>query len=302
MVDKAERLADLVALLLDARRPLRVDEIIGELRGAYPGDRESARVQFERDKAALREADVELVITGEGDERGYRIDRATYELPDLGLDEDEALALNLALTAVRVEGIDVTGAVWKLGLDPDPAPPLVAITANDALAVLQSAASARATVGFRYHDVVRVVEPYGLLSREGWWYAVGFDRTRDERRVFRVDRIDGDVVVGPGGEFEVPDGFDLASALADLAFELAPGEGVDARVLVDAAVAERVVGELGEERVAERRPDGSVVVAIRVTHRGGFLSWVLGLLDHARVLEPPELVEEVVGRLRGMAP
>lgn len=291
---------DLLAFLLSAKRPWRLDEILGEIDG-YPPDRASARVQFERDKAALRELHAEVLVSGAGEETGYRIDPATYELPDLDLTDEEAVALNLAVSAVRLEGADVTGAVRKLGLDDDVAPPLVALPALPALPVLQSAAARRATVAFRYRGVDRVVEPYGLLTREGWWYVVGHDRTRDGRRAFRVDRIEGDVGVGDADAFTVPAGFDLLASIADLAFELAPGEGVEARVAVDATAAPRVVAELGEERVVECRDDGSVVVRLRVTHRGGFLAWVLGLLEHARVLEPPELVDEVVGRLRSMA-
>jgi hypothetical protein len=62
-----------------------------------------------------------------------------------------------------------------------------------------------------------------------------------------------------------------------------------------------VVAEVGEARVADHGDDGSIVVVLRVTHPGGFLSWVFGLLEHAVVLEPPALVDEVVGRLRAMA-
>jgi predicted DNA-binding transcriptional regulator YafY len=299
-VKAPERVTDLLAMLLHARRPLRLDEILGDIDG-YPDDRDSARVQFERDKAMLRDLGADVIVSGSGDDTGYRVDPSTYELPDLGLTGDEALALNLAVTAVRVEGIDVTGAVWKLGLDPDTSPPLVAIPTLPALPVLQAAAAARALAAFRYNGVDRVVEPYGLLTREGWWYVVGHDRTRAALRVFRVDRLESDVSVGDARAFDVPDGFDIETAVAGLAFELAPGEGVEARVWVDAEAAERVVADVGEGRVAERRGDGSIVVALRVTHPGGFLSWVFGLLEHAVVLDPPALVDEVVGRLRAMA-
>lgn len=295
-----ERVADLLALLLHARRPVRLDDIVNEIDG-YPEERESARIAFERDKAVLRELGVDVVVSGSGDDTGYRVDPSTYELPDLDLSDDEALALNLAMTAVRVEGIDVRGAVLKLGFDPDTSPPLVAIPALPELPVLQAAAAARALASFRYNGVDRVVEPYGLVTREGWWYVVGRDRTRDALRVFRVDRLESAVSVSDAGAFVVPDAFDLETAVADLAFELAPGEGVEARVWVDDDAVERVVADVGDARVVERRDDGSIVVALRVTHPGGFLSWVFGLVDHAVVLDPPELVDEVVRRLEAMA-
>ena len=42
----------------------------------------------------------------------------------------------------------------------------------------------------------RTVEPWGLSSKRGHWYVVGWDRDRDAVRAFRADRIEGDVKVG----------------------------------------------------------------------------------------------------------
>ena len=37
------------------------------------------------------------------------------------------------------------------------------------------------------------------------------------------------------------------------------------------------------------------------THRGAFLTWLMGLLDHAELLHPAELREEVIARLEAIA-
>jgi predicted DNA-binding transcriptional regulator YafY len=290
-------LADLLALLLHTPRPLTVEQIVGAI-DAYGDEGASARVAFERDKKALRD---EGIVVEESPDGGYRIDRATYELPDLGLTDAEAVALNAAVSAARLEGVDASAALWKLGLAVDASPPLVDLPFAPALPSLQRALAAGATASFTYNGVERVTEPYGLLAREGWWYVVAFDRVRDAVRVFRLDRIESEVTIGASGIVVVPDGFDLEAQLAEDAFGLGTGDGVEARVLVDAAVAPRVVAELGDERVVERGDDGSVVVALRVTHEPGFLSWVLGLLDHAVVQSPPALVDLVVARLEAMA-
>lgn len=294
-MDPAERLADLLALLLYTPRPLTVDEIVGEL---YAGDAASARVAFERDKKRLRD---DGVVVEEDPAAGYRVDPATYELPDLGLGDDETVALNVAVSAARIEGVDATAALWKLGLTPDASPPLVELPNAPALVPVREAMAGGATASFRYKGVDRVVEPYGLLTREGWWYLAGFDRTRGGLRNFRLDRIDGAVSIGDAGEVTVPDGFDVEAALPDEAFELGTGTGVDGRVLVDAVLAARVEAEVGAERVVERRDGGSIVLALRVTHEPGFLSWLFGLLDHATVIGPPSLVALVVDRLEAMA-
>jgi len=62
-----------------------------------------------------------------------------------------------------------------------------------------------------------------------------------------------------------------------------------------------VEADLGGKAVAERREDGSVVVRMAVTNREAFRSFVLGLLDHAEVLSPPELRADMVAWLTAQA-
>ena len=47
----------------------------------------------------------------------------------------------------------------------------------------------------------------------------------------------------------------------------------------------------------EEEADGSVVVELPVTNRAAFRSFVLSFLDHAEVLEPPELRDDLVAWL-----
>lgn len=299
-MDRVERLADLTAHLLGARRALRVYEIVVDVPG-YPEEDESARVTFNRDKAVLLDEGIPVETTEYEGDPAYRIDPERYYLPDLGLTAEEKLALNVALSDVALQGADPWTAGWKLGSSPATVGPLVSLDSSPWLPVLNDAVQRRATVRFTYKGVDREVEPYGLLAREGWWYVVGFDRRRDGRRVFRVDRIEGDVKAGAGGEFDVPGGFDLRHAIPEELWQLGQESPVDVDVWVDRAHAERVVRDVGEARVVEEREDGSVVVRVSVTSPPGFRSWLFGMLDHARVLGPPEMVEEIVGHLRAMA-
>ena len=52
---------------------------------------------------------------------------------------------------------------------------------------------------------------------------------------------------------------------------------------------------------ADARPDGSVVLRFPVTNRAGFRSFVLGFLEHAEVLGPPDLREELITWLAAQA-
>jgi predicted DNA-binding transcriptional regulator YafY len=76
---------------------------------------------------------------------------------------------------------------------------------------------------------------------------------------------------------------------------------VAAHVLVDASQAAAVVDQVGESAVTERRDDGSVLLELPVTNTAAFRSFVLGLLDAAEVVAPPELRAEMASWLEGIA-
>jgi proteasome accessory factor B len=313
MADRLERLTNLVAVLLETRRPLTLEEIVERVPG-YPTERESYRRQFERDKATLREIGVPISVEALyafDQESGYRIHRRDYELPPLDLTEDERVALHLAVTAVRMEGGEGRHALLKLGgLEGDAAPPLAALPSVPALPSLFDAYRRRARATFDYRPGVggvppktepRRLDPYGILFRNGHWYVVGHDPDREATRAFRADRIEGMVEVGAGESFERPGGFDPSSALRDEPWRFGDEEPVEALVRVRPPQAGAVVTDLGEQAVAQRDDDGSVVLRMAVTNRDAFRSFVLGFLDHAQVLEPPELRAEMTSWLEATA-
>jgi predicted DNA-binding transcriptional regulator YafY len=74
-------------------------------------------------------------------------------------------------------------------------------------------------------------------------------------------------------------------------------EPVRARLQVDGDHAGWAVGQVGADGVESRADDGSVVLGVTVTNRSAFRSFVLGFLDHAEVLDPPELRDDLVAWL-----
>ena len=118
-------------------------------------------------------------------------------------------------------------------------------------------------------------------------------------RTFRVDRIDGDVTRGEAGSGTVPDGVqvDVKAALPDEPWEAEGDDAVTMRVRVDALEARRVIDEVGEDKVVAALVDGSVDLELGVSSFTSIRSWVLGLLDHATILEPPAFRDELVAWL-----
>ena len=306
-VDRVERLTNLLALLLETREPLTLVEIAGELEGQYTGKETTRRAAFERDKAALREIGVPIETTvlsgGRAGVSAYWIDRDRYELTDLHLEPDEMRALQVAVAAVRpAQGRE---ALWKLGLDTidGDAAGDVAVTATmpelPGLPALRDASSRRVGVSFTYRGKARRIDPYGLLLRDGFWYVVGHDHEHDAPRTYRVDRIEGTVAIDEGAPFERPPDVDLRAAFPSDPKELGTSDGV-ALVRVDRSRASGVERELGSERVVARSADGSIDVEVPCANVPAFRSWVLGLLDRAEVLGPPDVRAAVVSWLQAM--
>ncbi|MGH9039610.1 MAG: helix-turn-helix transcriptional regulator [Acidimicrobiia bacterium] len=304
MADRLERLTNLIAVLLDTGRPLTLEEIADRVPG-YPPDPNTRRRQFERDKATLRDIGVPIsleALYAFDHETGYRIHRRDYELPPLDLTDAERVALHLAVTAVGLEGGEGRHALWKLGgAEGTGAAPLAALPTVPALALLFDAYRRRAEVRFTYRGEDRRLCPYGIVFRNGHWYAVGHDPDRGAIRAFRADRIEGEVDPGPAGTFEPPAGFDPGSALRDEPWRFGDENLVEAHVRVAPPQAGWVAAVVGELAVVERADDGSVVLRMAVTNRAAFRSFVLGLLDSAEVLAPPELRAEMIEWLESLA-
>jgi proteasome accessory factor B len=291
--NRVERMLNLLACLLDTRRPLTRDELVRQVAG-YPPEAMAYRRAFERDKETLRAMGVPLVVeTMPSGDQGYRVPPDEYFLPDLGLSAEETAALHVAVSAVLLGNQSGQGALMKLGggLGGDaagpPITPIGTLPLEPALPVLFEAFRRRAPVTFEYRGESRTVEPWGLAARRGHWYVVGHDRGRDALRTFRADRLGDDVTLGPAGAFAVPDDFSPDASLDAEPWQYGEDPPVTARLLVDAGhgteVAERA------DRVVEERDDGSLVVEFVVVNRPAFRSFVLGFLDHAEILEPESL-------------
>lgn len=167
-----------------------------------------------RDIDRLREMGYRIETTM-GPDGGYRLD-AGAEMPPLLFDDDQALAVAIALRAApalgadigeaavralatmrqvlpsrlrhRFDGVEVT-TVRGAGESAAAAVPL------DVLLTLAQAVRDRVTVRFDYlprgegDPQARRVEPHHLVTSHGRWYLLGWDLDRDDWRLFSADRV-----------------------------------------------------------------------------------------------------------------
>jgi proteasome accessory factor B len=306
---KLERLLNLTALLLNTPRPLSAQEIRDRIE-AYPEDLAAFRRAFERDKDALRAMGFPLEVAEVPGQAqpvdGYRIPKDRYYLRDPGLTPDELAALRLAASVVQLEGVSAQEGLFKLGglvgAPDDHAGEGLAVAALPGapdLGPLFGAIAAQTPVRFTYRGERRTVDPYRLDYQRGRWYLTGFDHLRAAERLYRLDRFESRIEPLDGPRFERPSTSVPGGRLE--AWQLGEGTPIEARILVDAEQAPWAVQHLGPDAVVEERPDGSVVLAMTVTAGDNFRSFALGYLDHAEVLGPPELRDDLVTWLEKIA-
>jgi proteasome accessory factor B len=310
---KTERLLGLVVCLLSTRRSLTAAQIREAVPG-YPESFDAFKRMFERDKEELRELGIPLETDSAkaGDEEaGYRIKREAYELPEITLEPDEAAVLGLAarvwrraelagaaagaLLKLRAAGVD-TEDTTQPGIEPR------VQTGEPSFGPLWEAVRDRRPVTFAYRAAGRSgtqqrrLEPWGVVNRHGRWYVAGHDIDRDAARVFRLSRIEGTVsFIGPAGSVVVPPGTDVRELVKDWDFTSPMQRTARLRVRTGAGYGLRR-GAVGQ------RPGGEGWDELEVPFREieWFADYLASFGPDVIALEPPDLREAVIGRLKGV--
>jgi predicted DNA-binding transcriptional regulator YafY len=314
-MQKVERLINLIALLLNTRRPLTVEEIRNTVPGYQQEDYASFKRMFERDKEELRSLGIpiERRFTDVWEvEEGYLISKDRYYLPELDLSPDEMAALWIASRIVVEPGGKDDQALVKLALssdgDADPSsPPWLRARLHldsPALPHLLEAVAGHRRVKFRYKaagqkkEVERLVDPYALIHRQGSWYVAGHDHARGAVRHYKLPRITSKVTFanrGGGPDFEVPEGFSTEERGV-----IEPWVGEEEGITVEVAFSPRLAW--WADRSLGLEPKGTwrdwTVVELSVADEEGFVSWVLGFGEDAVVRSPERVRAAVIKRLR----
>jgi predicted DNA-binding transcriptional regulator YafY len=180
------------------------------------------------------------------------------------------------------------------------AEPILNLEIFDALA---KAAASRAQLQLTYRKPgqrateLRVVDPYHLANINGEWFLFAWCHLRKDIRTFVPARI---LAAEPTGKtFARPQRFSLEKRLRD-SFGVQSGQGsFEVVIQFDERVADYIrEKKWHESQVLRELEDGGLELRMKLSSLPEVERWVLGWAGHARVLQPPALLESVAQAAR----
>jgi predicted DNA-binding transcriptional regulator YafY len=287
--------------------------------------------RFYADRAELESLGIELKVEtpaeGSYETENYTLPPENFYLPAIKFTDSELGGLRTALALL--DGEFAYAEPLRLALQqlswgkpsplaaPENRTVALAVTAgaggrelSQRLSKIETAIFRRKTIVFDYYTMgrdaqeKRKVDPYHLLFRGGQFYLIGFSHERDDVRVFRLSRIRGKVAYSSKAEhdFPPPEDFDPRVYATRADWQLGDPVGT-ARIWISDRIDWLVMrhfdqaGEITPAADADDAPDEGVVFETPYAEARMMTSWVLGLGERARILDPPELAEEAAERV-----
>lgn len=155
--------------------------------------------------------------------------------------------------------------------------------------MIRSAIAQHRRLEFYYYsprqESKRCVEPYYLIFRWSSWYVWGWCKTREDFRLFKLNRMDKVMM----REAFVPE---RDIPMPDLSNErIFPG-GISVKALFDPDCKWRLVEEFGPDCFTVQE-DGLLLFQADYTDKENLITWLLSFRDKATLLEPEEIREEL---------
>jgi proteasome accessory factor BC len=329
--EKLIRQLSLISYLMAERRPVTALEIRRDVEG-YSGMNEDAFARrFYADRSELESLRIQLTVDrpadGAAEQENYSLRSENFHLPAIEFSDEEHAALQAALQ--MLDGEFAYAEPLRLALQqitwgrpsplraPEQRPVVLGVPASAGghelsvrLAKVETAIFRNKTITFDYYTMARDevgsrrVDPYHLLFQGGEFYLLGYAHEREQVRVFRLSRIRGKVSYATKAEhdFRRPADFDPREYANRSEWQLGEEQGV-AEVLLCERIAwqiERHFGRFGDISPADgdgHYAQGDKLLRTSYSSARMVVSWVLGLGEHARLLGPADLVEELARRL-----
>ena len=324
--EKLIRQLSLISYLMAERRPVTAQEIRRDVEGYSAMNEDAFARRFYADRSELEALriylSVEKPVDGLVEQETYSLAPENFHLPAIEFTDRELAGLHTALHLL--DGEFAYAEPLRLALQqiswgrpsplssPEQHTVALGITGSagghelsQRLAKVETAIFRRKTIVFDYYTMergevgTRKIDPYQLLFQGNQFYLVGYAHERKAIRVFRLSRIRGKVGYATKAEhdFQRPADFDPRGYANRIDWQFGDPVGT-AEVWIGRRIAwqiERHFGPYGEMRPAGE--EGDRVFVTPYANARQLIAWVLGLGEHARIIGPPDLVDELRERV-----
>ncbi|MGX6508907.1 helix-turn-helix transcriptional regulator [Rhodococcus sp. SJ-2] len=289
-----------------------------QTRRSWPGHVLAARLSVtprtvRRDVGRLRDLGYKIGST-KGPDGGYRL-VAGSELPPLLFDDEQAVAIAVALQGVASSGIDIADASARALATVRQVMPSrlrhradgIQFTATEqairvdpkVLEAVSTSIRDQRILRFDYGNIdcpPRRAEPHALVARRGRWYLLAWDLDRDDWRILRLDRL---VPRIPGGGPFAPRPLPTPDARSFLEARMKGAETENqwpctGEIVIDLPVSEVAPWIVDGE--VEELTDRSCRIVVGSWSWTGLLAFVLRF-DAPFTVVGPEQLREAVGPL-----
>ncbi len=322
--EKLIRQLSLISYLMAERRPVTAPEIRRDVEGYSVMNEDAFARRFYADRSELDALgimlSVEKPVDGLVEQETYSLPPENFHLSPIEFTDEELAALRTALQLL--DGEFAYAEPLRLALQqiswgrpsplraPEQHTVALGITGSagghevsQRLAKIETAIFRRKTIVFDYYTMerddlgARRVDPYQLLYQGGQFYVVGRSHERAAIRVFRLSRIRGKVGYATKAEhdFQRPADFDPRAYASRIPWQFGDSIGT-AEVWIGRRIAwqiERHFGRYGEMHASTENGSGDRMFITPYANARQLIAWVLGLGEHARILNPPELAAEL---------
>lgn len=140
----------------------------------------------------------------------------------------------------------------------------------------------------------RKLDPYHAVCQKGNWYILGFCHDKNEVRVFNMARIKN--ATQTKDKFKIPEDFKPENYFdKELGIWLSAKQKFSVELLIDKEIGTFALErKMHSDQKLTENPDGSVLVQFETTQLPEVKRWVLGQGRTVKVLNPPELVQEIL--------
>lgn len=160
---------------------------------------------------------------------------------------------------------------------------------TDKINLFKRAIVEKRLVSFDYYSekghLTRKMEPYSIFFRWAAWYVLGYCVNRNDFRLFKLNRV---------WNYELLDELFSPRDIPDqkLDFDHCFSDQNQIAILFDPSVKYRIVEEYGPNCYITAE-DGRLLFKTGYTNHDFIITWVLGFGAKARVLEPPDIAQEI---------